>query len=193
MQGLDTLAPIVCMPCCKLDIITHIYDCTLNNSCVMNVNMLNPPVLATGKSLIKTLTVFNGRKLQLISLAPGQHQPHMVIWHSLLLKSLKPLPILLRLQRPLKNLATILLHILSITSSLDNLGQWTMQVICDNEGEFTGLLPNSSYCCWPSSWFRQQIKICSPMQFSKRMHQTVANVLKTLLLAKHHRHAVRSS
>ncbi len=94
---------------CKTDIGTLMCECTLNIFHVTNVNALNPPVLTTVYSLFGPLL----RKLQLISLAPDQHQHNMVMYF-LLLHGLTSLLTLSRLQESLRNLETTLLHISSM-------------------------------------------------------------------------------
>ncbi len=87
---LDTLDLVACMLHCRHNITTFIYACTLNVLYVTNVNVPNPLALAMVSSQIRILLVILGRILQLILLAHGLHQHHMVLWNFLLSLVLTP-------------------------------------------------------------------------------------------------------
>ncbi len=113
MPCLDTLVLVTCVQHCKHDTIIHIYGCTLIALHVINVNKPSLLAPATVYCPIKTLLALLGRKLQLISLAHGRRQHHMVLWNSLLsLALIQPLP-LLKLPASLKRLVTMSLLVLS--------------------------------------------------------------------------------
>ncbi len=180
MPSLDNLAPIVCVLCWKSDITIHIDACTLNYSCVKNVHeQTHWPWLQVVPT--KTLLVPHWTKFWLISLAHGLCQHHMVIWNSLLLHALTPLLILSSLQGSLKNLATTLLHALSIPGSHGILCQCKSSMTME---ESSLVFPYSRfYSCWIKSQFQPQ-KNPQPNVIYKQMHETVATVLETLLFAQ---------
>ncbi len=112
----------------------------------------------------------------------GLHQPHMVMWTSLFIHSLKPQLTLSKLQGTLRNLALTLLHVLG-TPWLSCYPK-PMQVIDDNGGEW-----RNHWVCLPIAVTVVEHKIgpdhnSSPQSNTvcKKMHQTVATVLTTLLL-----------
>ncbi len=113
MPCLDTLVLVAWVQHCKHDTIIHTCECTLNALLVTFVNMTNPLVLAMVYCPIAILLTLLGTKLQLILLALGLCQRHMVLWNAVLSLALTLPPTLSKLHESLRSLATMSLLVLS--------------------------------------------------------------------------------
>ncbi len=142
--------------------------------------MPSPLAPAMVYSLIGTLLVLLGKKLQLISLTHDLRQHHKVLWNS----SLSCIDITTNLVKIARIFDKTSNHV--ATCFEHTWLSWyplPMQVIHDNVGEFTGFASQQMLCLLNIKPILTMNKNPHANAICKQMQQTVATVLKKLLLA----------